>query len=453
MPGFERNRFIDLTEREAKHFTCNVCHKIFNDPIKSECEHTFCKDCVQKWVRGRNKCCPECNKGFTTRKRLNNTRSDDNLVIVGSHTFKHNLMANNFVNDLKVKCDFVDNGCKEVIEFGLLSAHLKVCAHRLCGTCGVELGDPSQHNCVQLLNNIKNELKNRIETNEKAYKDQKTRSDNKIKELMKKISDLEKCKSDEKVLKEEISSLRAMVNRYEQQSVTNANELKEQKETLQAMVNSFEDERLSYDIQMKQLSENTTNSKDFQIICNLLMRNTKQTLPMILCPDSVIFGKCKARVKKLALTSHTIVCEDITSDYHKIDSIECSTKFTIFINKIIEIKCCIERNFPFIIIRTDAETCASVNQSLKVISADHCCLGQQPNGLYSPLFNQFSNYLFSDQFIIISLMSAIKHNIIDFVNYCKIIEPKIEFEYLSPNQTKELIDRNSLNPIKEERLD
>ena len=443
MPGFERNRFIDLTEREAKHFTCSICLNIFNNAVKSECEHTFCKDCVQQWIDSRSKYCPECRQCFPAIKRLSNTGSDNSLVIVGSHTFKHNLMANNFVNDLKVKCDFVDNGCKEVIEFGLLSAHLKVCAHRLCGTCGVELGDPSQHNCVQLLKNIRNQLKNRIETNEKAYKYQKTITDNKIKELMKKISDLEKCKSYEKVLKEEISSLRAIVNRYEQKFVTNGNELTEQKETLQAVVNSFEDERLSYDIQMKQLSENTSFSTDFPNVCNLLMQNTQQTLPMILCPVSVIFGKFKARIKKLTLNSEAIFCEDVFSNCHKIDLIECSTKFTIFINKIIEIKCCIDRYYPSLIIRTDAETCALINHSLKVISADHCCLGQQPNGLYSHVFNQLSNYLFSDQFIIISLMGAIKHNIIDFVIYCKIIEPKIKIEYLSPIQSQELIEKNT----------
>ncbi|XP_067360784.1 nuclear factor 7, ovary-like [Channa argus] len=42
--------------------TCPVCQDIFNDPVLLTCSHSFCKDCVQTWWRGKqtNKC-PICN--------------------------------------------------------------------------------------------------------------------------------------------------------------------------------------------------------------------------------------------------------------------------------------------------------------------------------------------------------------------------------------------------------
>ena len=169
MPGFERNRFIDLTEREAKHFTCSICLNIFNNAVRNDCEHTFCKDCVQQWINGNKKTCPECRKPFTTRKRNSRVRNEPNLVIVSNYTFKPNLLANNMINDLKVKCDFESNGCQELLQFGVLSAHLIQCEHRLCKTCGLNLGS-NEHNCVELLKNNANELKKQNSTLQSKFK-------------------------------------------------------------------------------------------------------------------------------------------------------------------------------------------------------------------------------------------------------------------------------------------
>jgi hypothetical protein len=58
---------------------------------------------------------------------------------------------NNLINDLKIKCDFVSNGCKEVLELGSLSKHLEECDYNLCISCGLKMGKKVEHNCIELL--------------------------------------------------------------------------------------------------------------------------------------------------------------------------------------------------------------------------------------------------------------------------------------------------------------
>ncbi|KAF3690293.1 Nuclear factor 7, ovary [Channa argus] len=44
------------------NLTCPVCQDIFNDPVLLTCSHSFCKDCVQTWWRGKQTNeCPICN--------------------------------------------------------------------------------------------------------------------------------------------------------------------------------------------------------------------------------------------------------------------------------------------------------------------------------------------------------------------------------------------------------
>ena len=133
MPGFEENLFIDLTKREANYLLCSICLSIFDNAVISvECGHSFCKSCVQQWIEGKHNTCPKCKTQFT-RKRDN---SEVNSHIIGKYVFKPNFTANGIISQLKTNCKFQLNGCQEVIEFGLLSAHLKSCQHRLCSKCG-----------------------------------------------------------------------------------------------------------------------------------------------------------------------------------------------------------------------------------------------------------------------------------------------------------------------------
>ena len=157
MPGFEKSRFVDLTESQAKHFTCSFCLNVFNNAVRSVCEHTFCKNCVQQWIVCEHKECPECRHPFTM-KRTNDTRDEPNLVIIYNYIFKTNLMANNLINDLKIKCDFEFNGCKHIIELGLLEGHINECQHKYCKDCyhNYSLVPNREHNCLEILKKDRN---------------------------------------------------------------------------------------------------------------------------------------------------------------------------------------------------------------------------------------------------------------------------------------------------------
>ena len=163
MPGFDSNRFTDLNENLTKHLICSICLNIFDNAVRSSCEHTFCKSCVQQWIESNHKECPECRVEFETRKRSDSSRSADNLVLIRNYIFKSHLLANSLVSDLTIKCDFEFSGCQQSVKLGLLSSHVKDCPHRLCAKCGFTFIENIEHNCIELLKNDRNGLKEKLE--------------------------------------------------------------------------------------------------------------------------------------------------------------------------------------------------------------------------------------------------------------------------------------------------
>ena len=166
MPGFDTNRFTDLNENLTKHLICSICLNIFDNAVRSKCEHTFCKSCVKQWIESNNKECPECRKPFKTRKRSNTTECTENVVLIGNHIFKSNLMANNMINELMIKCKYDFNGCQQSVKLESLLSHMKVCPHRFCSKCDFTFDEDIEHNsvnCIELLKNDRNDLKERYE--------------------------------------------------------------------------------------------------------------------------------------------------------------------------------------------------------------------------------------------------------------------------------------------------
>ena len=45
------------------HLSCPICQDIFKDPVILSCSHSFCRDCLQTWWRGKQvKQCPVCKE-------------------------------------------------------------------------------------------------------------------------------------------------------------------------------------------------------------------------------------------------------------------------------------------------------------------------------------------------------------------------------------------------------
>ncbi|XP_051269924.1 nuclear factor 7, brain-like [Dicentrarchus labrax] len=55
-----------MSSRSEEDLSCPVCHDIFKDPVVLSCSHSFCKDCLQTWWRGKQRrTCPCCKTSQT----------------------------------------------------------------------------------------------------------------------------------------------------------------------------------------------------------------------------------------------------------------------------------------------------------------------------------------------------------------------------------------------------
>ena len=52
-----RGRFGD----EVGENDCSICYECVNDPVKTACNHTFCRGCLNRWLH-RNPSCPTCRR-------------------------------------------------------------------------------------------------------------------------------------------------------------------------------------------------------------------------------------------------------------------------------------------------------------------------------------------------------------------------------------------------------
>jgi hypothetical protein len=44
---------------------CEICYEKIKNKFVTECNHTFCKKCIEKWCENYNNNCPKCRKEFT----------------------------------------------------------------------------------------------------------------------------------------------------------------------------------------------------------------------------------------------------------------------------------------------------------------------------------------------------------------------------------------------------
>ncbi|XP_056226565.1 nuclear factor 7, brain-like [Seriola aureovittata] len=52
-----------MASRSEEDLCCPVCHEVFRDPVVLSCSHSFCKDCLQSWWRGKpDRLCPVCKR-------------------------------------------------------------------------------------------------------------------------------------------------------------------------------------------------------------------------------------------------------------------------------------------------------------------------------------------------------------------------------------------------------
>ncbi|KAK1142703.1 hypothetical protein N8T08_007334 [Aspergillus melleus] len=112
-------RSLDHVSSYDDHLMCPICHCPFIRPVRLQCDHVFCQKClnsaITSFAAGRDEfTCPSCRtptKGvYLTVPRL--------LI--------------NMCDDIRVKCPFSEEGCKEIIPRGHVQSHVdKYCGYRL----------------------------------------------------------------------------------------------------------------------------------------------------------------------------------------------------------------------------------------------------------------------------------------------------------------------------------
>ncbi len=110
--GFEVERFPEEVDEEL---ICPFCNKVLQQPVSGGCGHTYCKECLDKYIARKRDECPVCQSKLTTEGA---TEPEENLV--------------KKLAKLSLHCSHHKSGCQDVVEYFKLDEHLqKECLLRL----------------------------------------------------------------------------------------------------------------------------------------------------------------------------------------------------------------------------------------------------------------------------------------------------------------------------------
>lgn len=117
--GFDTEKFVNGITDDKK---CALCHGVLDNPVRAPCQHVFCSGCILPWVVRHGSCPLKCQ-----------TLTPGDLENV--------LPLRQVILHLRVKCDFTERGCTEILRLTDLVDHTQECQHRPVGCsnpgCGV----------------------------------------------------------------------------------------------------------------------------------------------------------------------------------------------------------------------------------------------------------------------------------------------------------------------------
>lgn len=102
----QRN-FINADEISL-NLQCSICNEVFNNPMRLDCGHTYCYECIKTWIKKKNQC-PNCRQKII-----------ESLI-------SRDLLAYNIINDLEVSCNNENKGCPWKGPLLSLENHMKIC--------------------------------------------------------------------------------------------------------------------------------------------------------------------------------------------------------------------------------------------------------------------------------------------------------------------------------------
>ena len=117
--GYDDERFDTIIDR---HFHCLVCFNVLNDPVTCRRnQHYFCRGCITEHLRRNSHTCPTCADELTV-----DTLTDAPRIVT------------DYLNERKIRCDYEDRGCRELVQLQNLNRHVAECGFSpvVCGNQG-----------------------------------------------------------------------------------------------------------------------------------------------------------------------------------------------------------------------------------------------------------------------------------------------------------------------------
>lgn len=119
--GYEKERFESPV---SKRFHCSYCMHVFKDPVMCRRnQHSFCRGCITRHLENQRRC-PVCKDELTLE-----TLTDPPRILTEC------------LSELKIRCEFYERGCREIIALQGLERHVELCGYAAanCSNEGCEL--------------------------------------------------------------------------------------------------------------------------------------------------------------------------------------------------------------------------------------------------------------------------------------------------------------------------
>ncbi|UYV74383.1 RNF41 [Cordylochernes scorpioides] len=152
--GYDITRFHGEVDEEL---ICPICSGVLEEPLQKslashlpyfqapQCEHAFCKECIEEWVSRGQPSCPV-----------------DRHTMTASELQPVPRILRNLLARLSISCDNLLHGCTAVVKLDRLAAHREECPHNpkrpvACDKgCGLVIpkDELKDHNCVRELRSV-----------------------------------------------------------------------------------------------------------------------------------------------------------------------------------------------------------------------------------------------------------------------------------------------------------
>ena len=117
--GYDDERFESIVDQ---NFHCLICYNVLKDPVMCRRnQHYFCHGCITEHLRRNSHTCPTCADELTVETLAEVPR-----------------IVKTYLNERKIRCDYEDRGCRELVQLQNLNRHVAECGFGpvVCGNQG-----------------------------------------------------------------------------------------------------------------------------------------------------------------------------------------------------------------------------------------------------------------------------------------------------------------------------